>query len=144
MEIGRRQLDLDPLLILVLGVEMLEQWAVIGQAQPKAREMALQGRPQLGRQARGEFLVVLIDESVLVAQREGVGDAHADVLVGADHLARAGLDRGQVAWQPAVQMLHGRDPGSDHLEGGIERVEIEIDPSRRQPGDKPQFERHVG
>ena len=144
MEVGRRQLDLDPLLVVVLGMEMLEQRAVIGQAQPEAREMALQCRPQLSRQARGEFLVVLIDEPVLVAQCEGIGDAHADVFVGADHLAGAGLDRGQVARQPAVQMLHGGDARGDHLEGGIERVEIEIDPPHHQPGHEPQLERHVG
>ena len=35
VEIGRRQLDLDPLLVVVLGTELLEQRAVIGQVQPK-------------------------------------------------------------------------------------------------------------
>ena len=105
--------------------------------------MALQGRLQIGRQARGEFLVALIDEPVLVAEREGVGDAHADVLVGADHFAGSGRDRLQAARQPTVQMLHGGDAGGDHLEGGIERVEIEIDSPHYQPGREPQFERHV-
>ena len=144
MEVGRRQLDLDPLLVVVLGTELLEQRAVIGQIQPKAREMALQRRLQFGRQARGKFLVIVIDEPVLVAEGKGIGDAHADVLVGADHLAGAGRDRFQTARQPAVQMLHGGDAGGDHLEGGIERVEVEIDPPRHQPGHKPQLERHVG
>jgi hypothetical protein len=92
------------------GPQMLEERDVIGQAQPKAGEMALQRGPQLGRQARGEFLVVLVDEPVLVAAGEGIGDAHADVLVGADNLAGAGLDRVQTARQPAVQMLHRGDP----------------------------------
>jgi len=40
-------------------------------------------------------------------------------------------------------MLHRGDPGSDHLEGRIERVEVEIDPPRHEPGDEPQLERHV-
>ena len=40
VEIGRLQLDLDPLLVVVRGPEMLEERPVIGQAQPKAREMA--------------------------------------------------------------------------------------------------------
>jgi hypothetical protein len=106
--------------------------------------MALQCRPQLGRQARGELLVIPIDEAVLVAQGEGIGDAHADVLVGADHLAGAGFDRGEVARHPAVQVLHGGDARGDHLEGGIERVEVEIDPPRHQPRHEPQLERHVG
>ncbi len=106
--------------------------------------MALQCRPQRGRQARGEFLVVLIDEPVLIAQCEGIGDAHADVIVGADHLARTGFDRGQIAREPAVQMLHCGDARGDHLKGGVERVEIEIDPPHHQPGHEPQLERHVG
>ena len=117
VEVGRRQLDLDPLLVVVRGMEMLEQRAVIGQTQPKAGEMPLQCRLQLGRQARGEFLVVLIDEPVLVAQCEGTGDAHADVFIGADHLAGPGFDRLQPARKPAVQMLHGGDAGGDHLKG---------------------------
>src|SRR5207302_5576657 len=45
VEIGRRQLDLDPLLVVVLGAELLEERAVISGAQPEAREMALQWRP---------------------------------------------------------------------------------------------------
>jgi len=57
MQVGRRQRDLDPLLVVVLGIEMLEQRAVIGQGQPEAREMALQCRLQFGRQARGELLM---------------------------------------------------------------------------------------
>ena len=65
---------------------------------------------QVGRQARGEFLIVPIDEPVLVAEREGVGDPHADVLVGANHPAGDGFDRFEAAGQPAVQMLHGGDP----------------------------------
>src|SRR5215471_8823634 len=32
-----------------------------------------------------------------------------------------------------MQMLHGGDARGDHLEGRIERVEIEIDPPRHQP-----------
>ena len=64
VEISRYQLDLDPLLVVVLGTEILEQWAAIGLAQPEAREMALQGRPQSGRQA-------LIDEPVQIVIAEG-------------------------------------------------------------------------
>jgi hypothetical protein len=30
VEVGRRQLDLDPLFVVVLGAELLEQRAVIG------------------------------------------------------------------------------------------------------------------
>ena len=41
VEVGRRQLDPDSLLVVVLGVEMLEQRPVIGQAQPEAGKMAL-------------------------------------------------------------------------------------------------------
>src|SRR5262249_45391242 len=39
--------------------------------------------------------------------------------------------------------LHGGDARGDHLEGRIERVEIEIDPPRHEPCHEPQLERHV-
>jgi len=42
-----------------------------------------------------------------------------------------------------MQMLHGGDARGDHLEGRIERVEIEIDPPHHQPRREPQLERHV-
>jgi len=125
-------------------MKVAKELAVIGQAQPKACEMALQCRLQFARQARRELLVVLINEPVLVAQCERIGNAHADVLVGADHLTGAGFHRSEIAGQPAVQMLYGGDAGGDHLEGGIERVEIKVDPPREQPGHEPQLERHIG
>src|SRR5438477_515313 len=58
--------------------------------------------------------------------------------------AGGGLERGEPARQPAVQVLHGGDPGRDHLKGGIEGIEIKIDMPGDQPGDEPQLERHVG
>ena len=64
-----------------------------------------------------------------VAEREGVGNPHTDVLVGADHLAGAGFDRFEPAREPAVQMLHRGSARGDHLEGGTEGVEIEVDPA---------------
>jgi len=143
MEIGWGKLDLDALFVAVGGVEMLEQCAVICERQLKAREMAFHCRLQLCRQARRELLVIFVDESVLVAQREGIRHAHADILVSADHLCGALLDRGQPARQPAVQVLHSGDPGCDHLKGGVERVEIEVDLPADQTRHKPQFQRHV-
>ena len=40
-------------------------------------------------------------------------------------------------------MLNRRDPGGDHLERGVKRVEIEIEAARHHAGDKPQFQWHV-
>jgi len=107
---------------------MLEGRPIIGEAKPKVGEIALQSGLQLGRQARGGLVVVVIDEPVLVAACEGVRNAHADVFIGADHLAGPGLDRLRATRQPAAQVLHRGDAGGDHLEGRIERVKIEIDP----------------
>ena len=41
VQVGGSQLDLDPLLVVVLGMEMLERSAVICQAQRKTGEMTL-------------------------------------------------------------------------------------------------------
>jgi hypothetical protein len=49
-------------------------------------------------------------------------------LIGADHLAGAGLNSLWATRHPTVRVLHGGDARDDHLKGGIERVEIEIDP----------------
>ena len=106
--------------------------------------MPLHCRTHLGRQACRELLVILVDEPVLIAQREGIRHPHADVLVGPDQLASTGLDRSEPARKPAVQVLHGGDSGRDHLERGVERVEIEIEIAGHQARGEPQFERHVG
>src|SRR5580693_3376086 len=106
--------------------------------------MPLHCRTHLGRQACRELLVILVDEPVLIAQREGIRHPHADVLVGPDQLASTGLDRSEPARKPAVQVLHGGDPGRDHLKGGIEGIEIKIDMPGHQPRYEPQLERHVG
>jgi hypothetical protein len=143
MEIGGRELDFDPFLVVMLGVELLEQRAVIGKRHLKAREVPLHCRTQLGRQACRELLVILVDEPVLIAQGEGIGHPHANVFVGTDHLTGPRLHRGEPAWEPAVQVLDGGDPGGDHLKSGIEGVEIKIDMPGHQPGHEPQLQRHV-
>ena len=58
-------------------MELIEQRAIIVVGQRKAGEMAGGRRQQIQREARVDFLVVLIDQPVLVAQREGIGNAHA-------------------------------------------------------------------
>src|SRR6476661_616632 len=64
--------------------------------------------------------------------------------VGADCVGRALLDVGQPARHPALDVLYRGDARADHLEGRIERVEIEVDVADHQAGDEPQLERHVG
>jgi hypothetical protein len=44
------------------------------------------------------------------AHRERVRDPHPDILVRADRLVGASVDLRDFALQPALQMLHGRDP----------------------------------
>src|SRR5271165_1125063 len=60
------------------------------------------------------------------ALRDQIGHPHPDVFIGTDHLIGSGFDRGEPDRQPAVQMLYGGDPGRDHFEGGIERIEVEV------------------
>jgi hypothetical protein len=43
-----------------------------------------------------------------------------------------------------VQVLDGRDPRLEHLEGGVERVEVRIDVPGRHTAREPQFERMIG
>ena len=42
-----------------------------------------------------------------------------------------------------MNMLNRGDAGRDHLEGRVERVEVEVDVARDEAGREPQFERHV-
>jgi hypothetical protein len=67
---------------------------------------------QVLRQARHEGVVVTVDQAVLVAHREGIGDAHADIALGADHRVRRLADPREPAGYPAVQVLHCGDPDS--------------------------------
>ena len=144
MQIGRRKLDLHAAFVLVAVVQVFEQRDVIIQRELQAGEPALRGAAQVGWQGSEEIVVTLIDEPVLVAYCETVGDAHADVLVGADHLVGARFDLGEPAGRPAVDVLHRGNSGSDHLEGRIERVEIQVHAAHHHARDEPQFERHVG
>ena len=143
VQIGRGELDLDPTLVVVPAVQPLEQRDAIIERELEAVVPALRRPAQLGRQAGDKILVALIDEPVLVAHRKGIGDPHPDILVGADRLVGASVDLGELAGNPALQVLHRRDARRDHLEGGIERVEIEVEVARHHAGDKPQLQGHV-
>ena len=144
VQVGRGQLDLDPLLVVVPGVEVLEESDGIARRELEAREMPGQERTDVRGHALEEALVRLVDEEVLVAQREAVGDAHADVLVGADDRLRPLLDLRQLARRPAVDVLHRGDAGGDHLEGRVEGVEIEVELADDEARGEPELERHVG
>ena len=144
MQVRRRELDLDALLVVMLGVEMLEQGDRILGRQLKAVEVLGQHRAHVGGDTFEELLVRFIDEMVLIAQREAIRDPHADVLVGADDRFRALLDLRELAGHPAVNVLHRGDAGRDHLERRIERVEVEIEIAGDEARGEPQFERHVG
>src|SRR5204863_86788 len=80
---------------------------------------------------------------VPVSHRKRIGDPHPDVFIGADRLVGPLVDIGELAGDPALQVLHRGDPGRDHLKGGIERVEIEVEVARHHAGDEPQLQRHV-
>ena len=144
MQVRRRQLNLHALLVVMLGVEMLEQCDRILARQLKAIKMLCEHWTHVGGDTVEELLVRLVDEMVLIAQRKAIGDAHADVFVRADDRFRALLNLRELARHPTVNVLHGGDAGRDHLERGVERVEIEIEIAGHQARGEPQFERHVG
>ena len=50
--------------------------------------------------------------------------------------------RGRAA--PAVDVLDSGDPGLEHLERRVERVEIRVDRPRAEPAREPELERMVG
>jgi len=129
---------------VVARVEALEQRDVVVKRELKAVVPALHRPAQPGGQACDEILVALVDEPVLIAHRKRIRDPHPDILVSADRLVGPAVDLRELARQPALKVLHGGDPGCDHLEGGIKRVEIEVQVAHHHAGDEPQLERHVG
>ena len=143
MQIGWRQLDLHPALVLVPSVHALEQRDVVVERKLEPVVPALHRSAQLRRQAGDERRVVLIHQPVLVAHREGIRHPHADILVGADHLVCTRVHLGQLARHPAMDVLHRRDAGGDHLERRIQRVEIHVQIAGHHAGDEPQLQRHV-
>ena len=144
VQVGRGELDLHPALVVVLRMEALEHVHRVVEAHLEAVEPALHGALQLLGQAAHELLVGLVDEPVLVAHGVAVADAHADILVGADGLAGALLDVAEHARHPALDVLHRGDARADHLEGRVERVEIEVEVADHHAGDEPELQRHVG
>ncbi len=143
VQVRGRELDLHPGLGIVAGVHRFEHAHRVIETELEPPEPALHRVLQLPGQARDECLVGLIDEPVLVAHRVAVRHPHADILVGADDLVGLGFHLAGRARHPAVDVLHGGDAGSDHLERRIERVEVDIEIARHHAGDEPQFQRHV-
>ncbi len=144
MQIGRRELDLDALLLVVLRMKMLEEADRVLARELEAAIVLGEERPNIVGHALQELLVRLVDEMVLVAQGEAIRDPHADILVGADDPLRALLDLRQLARRPAMEVLDRGDAGRDHLEGGVERVEIDVEIAGHETRREPQLERHVG
>ncbi len=144
VQVGGRQLDLGPRGTLLAGMQAAEEREIVLQGHLEALEPALHRVLQRRRQARHEIHVGLVDETVLVADREAVRDPHADVAIGAQHLVGARLDLLQAARHPAVDVLDRGDPGADHLEGRVEGVEVEVQVARHHAGDEPQLQGHVG
>jgi len=144
MLVGRRQLNLDPLLMVVPGMKVFEQRDRVGRRHLKPGEEFTERGADLRRHAREEVLVGLVDEMVPVAQREAIGHPHADIFIGTDDVFRLRLDPRQVSRDPAVNVLRRGDPRGDHLKGRVERVEIRHPVARREARREPQLERHVG
>ena len=145
VEVGGRQLDADPIgAVLPASLpEAPEEVELIVQRDRLPRQERGDAGREVRRQAPHELLVRLVREAVLVAEHVGVGDSHADVLVRLDDaVGDFPHPRGRRA-PPAVDVLHGGDAGLEHLEGGVERVQVRIDGPRAKPAREPQLERQV-
>ncbi len=134
VQVRRGELDAGAGLVVVFGMKVAEHRHVVVEPGLEGLEDALHRVLQLGRQTRDELRVGLIDEAVLVAHGVAVGDAHPDVVVGAQHLFGARTHLVQRSGQPAVDVLDRGDPGLDHLERRVERVEVEVDGAASRGG----------
>ncbi len=67
-----------------------------------------------------------------------------DVVIGLDHIVRTSDDLVNFAGNRAMNVLDCCNARRNHLEGGVKRIEIEIDRTADQPGDEPKLKRHVG
>ena len=137
MQISWRQLDLDPRLFVMIGMQMSEHVHAVFERHLEALEPALHRLLELGGQSCDELFIGLVDEPVLVSYGKAVRYPHADVLIGANDVVRPRLDLRQTARQPAVDVLDRGDARPDHFEGRVERVEVEIEAATDETGDEP-------
>ena len=72
MQVGGGELDAGQTLTLVLGRQLVEQREVVGEGQALPGEMGRQQGRGLGGQALEKILVGLVDEPVLLPDREAV------------------------------------------------------------------------
>ena len=92
----------------------------------------------------GEHCVVVDQHApVLVAHRDRERDPHADLIVGGEHPLHHVADRREVAVDPCKDVLDGGHSGLEHLEGGVERVQIGIDRAGADARDRPHLQRFV-
>ena len=144
VQVGRRKLDAGQALAPVLLRQLVEQGQEVGEW----HGLRLQVGQQLGterlRQLLAELLIRLVDQPVLLPDGVAVGRPHAEVAVGVQHLAGGAVDSAVAAGHPAVDVLDGGDARRDHLEGGIERVEVQVDLARRHPSGEPKLQRIIG
>ncbi len=144
VQVGGRDLNADAVTLTMARQQFVEDRDLVGERHGEALEEGSGRRTQLLGQAGDEILVGLVDEPVLVAQGHRIGGAHADVAIGADDLLGGGENVGRRSRRATVEVLHGGDAALDHLEGGEQRVGIEIDIAQRDAAGEPEFQRVVG
>ena len=125
-------------------MQIVEDRDLVDKRHREAREIPAHVRLQLGRQPRDEIAIGAVNEPVLVAQRGGVRGAHADIAIGTDHRMRRREHLSRRSRHAAVEVLHRGHAARNHLERGIERIEIEIHIAKPEPAGEPQLERMVG
>jgi hypothetical protein len=144
MQVGGRELDLDALLVMMLRVKVPEEGDCVLGRQLKAGEMFGEQGADVGRKTLEELIVRFRNEMVLIAQREAIGNAYADVFVGPDDRLGLLLDLAGTAGEPAVQVLRGRCAGSQHFERCVKGVVVRNAVAQRDAGRESLFERLIG
>ena len=143
VQVGRRELDAHAVAAVPALPQVDEQTQVV----LDGNRLGLEPLPELGRECRRqalqERLVGLVDEPALIPEGVRVRDAHANVFVGLEDLLGDRQDAGDWRHPQAVKVLHRRDAGFEHLEGGIQRVEVRIDVPGGHATREPQLERMV-
>ena len=140
VQVARRELDPGAFAVLVLRAGVLEESELLVERQRVRLEKGTELGRELAGQAAQELGVALVDDPVLVTQRIRERHPHADVAVGVQHPRDHRFDMRERTRHPDLKMLHGSDPGLDHLECGVQRVEVGVDGAACNSSREPELE----
>ena len=140
MQVRRRQLNPDPIMLIVLTVQLFENQEVILERHALFVQAGPQCRSQGLRQVTENCPLGFIRQGILLANFVGIGDPHPDVIIGLQHAPCRFHTAFGLPGNHAVNVLDGGDARLDHLERRMERVQIGVHIPCPHPGDPPQLQ----